>query len=386
MNKEIFCWSCSSKRVIKKGKYISPKKSFWKQQYKCLNCGLRFNDQTKHLIDYEPMPFQYKSKPVPQQDWSAYSKAQIQEKLMLLDLVSELTDLIEIKKSKTVGRNKFDLKDIVFCLTLKAYTKLSSRCLTSDLELAKQKEFVSNVPHFTNLMNYLDDKRLTPLFFELIRLSALPLKQVEVDFVIDSSGFSTNQFGRWLDYKFNGDTRYRKWIKAHIMNGVKSNIITSVEISDGHAGDSPRFIPLVNKTKIDFSIKEVSADKAYLSKANQKAVIEARETPFISYKEGHKIKRKGMTIWNKLYWYFRNKPQEWGEHYHKRSNVETCFHMIKTKFGKELITKNETANKNELLLKIFCYNLCCLIQEYFENNIDSNFNLYKKIEVKLNAR
>ncbi len=292
MKEEIFCWSCSSKRVIKKGKYVSPKKSFWKQQYKCLNCGLRFNDQTKHLIDYETLPFQYKSKPVPQQDWSAYSKAQMQEKLMLMDLVSELNDLIKINESKTVGRNKFNLKDIVFCLTLKSYTKLSSRRLASDLELAKHKGFISSVPHFTTLMNYLDDKRLTPLFFELIRLSALPLKQAETDFAIDSSGFSVNQFGRWLDYKFNGDTRYRKWIKAHIMTGVKSNIITSVEISDGHAGDSPRFIPLVNKTKIDFSIKEVSADKAYSSKQIKRRLLKQAECLIFHTKEIEKLKEK----------------------------------------------------------------------------------------------
>ncbi len=96
--------------------------------------------------------------------------------------------------------------------------------------------------------------------------------------------------------------------------------------------------------------------------------------PYIPYKRDRKIKRKGLTIWNKLYWYFKNKPQEWGEHYHKRSNVETCFHMIKTKFGKELMTKNEIANRNELLLKIFCHNLCCLIQEYFENQLDINLS------------
>jgi hypothetical protein len=35
--------------------------------------------------------------------------------------------------------------------------------------------------------------------YELITLSAAPLKSIESDFAVDSSGFSTGQFMRWLD-------------------------------------------------------------------------------------------------------------------------------------------------------------------------------------------
>ncbi len=39
---------------------------------------------------------------------------------------------------------------------------------------------------------------------------------------------------------------------------------------------------------------------------------------------------------------------EFFEHYHKRSNVETTFMAIKTKFGDTLKSKNEVAQVNEL--------------------------------------
>ena len=38
--------------------------------------------------------------------------------------------------------------------------------------------------------------------------------------------------------------------------------------------------------------------------------------------------------------------------YHKRSNVETTFHMIKTKFGDRLRSKTRTAQINEVLCKV----------------------------------
>lgn len=49
--------------------------------------------------------------------------------------------------------------------------------------------------------------------------------------------------------------------------------------------------------------------------------------------------------------------------YHKRSNVESTFSAIKRKFGDSVLSKTDTAMKNEVLCKILCHNLTCLIQE-----------------------
>jgi hypothetical protein len=46
------------------------------------------------------------------------------------------------------------------------------------------------------------------------------------------------------------------------------------------------------------------------------------------------------------------------EYYHKRSNVESAFSMIKARFGAFVRSKLPTAQVNEVL----CPNLCCLIQ------------------------
>ena len=61
---------------------------------------------------------------------------------------------------------------------------------------------------------------------------------------------------------------------------------------------------------------------------------------------------------------------EFMAHYHKRSNVETTFQMIKSKFGEKLRSKHETAQINEALTKVLCYNLCVVIQSMYELDID----------------
>ena len=64
---------------------------------------------------------------------------------------------------------------------------------------------------------------------------------------------------------------------------------------------------------------------------------------------------------------------EFMRHYHKRSNVEATFSMIKGKFGERLRSKTTVAQTNEVLCKILCHNLCCVIQSIYELGIEPNF-------------
>jgi transposase len=64
---------------------------------------------------------------------------------------------------------------------------------------------------------------------------------------------------------------------------------------------------------------------------------------------------------------------EFMRHYHKRSNVECTFSMIKRKFGERLRSKTRTAQENETLCKVLCHNLCCVIQSMYELGVEPDF-------------
>jgi len=59
-------------------------------------------------------------------------------------------------------------------------------------------------------------------------MSAQPLIPVETTFAVDSSGFSTGQFMRWLDVKYGKEEDRRMWLKLHLTCGTTTNIVTAV--------------------------------------------------------------------------------------------------------------------------------------------------------------
>ena len=71
--------------------------------------------------------------------------------------------------------------------------------------------------------------------------------------------------------------------------------------------------------------------------------------------------------------YFVYNREDFLEHYHNRSNVESTFNMIKAKFTDFVRSKDKTAQLNEVLLKVLCHNIVVLIQEIHELGIEPNF-------------
>jgi hypothetical protein len=82
---------------------------------------------------------------------------------------------------------------------------------------------------------------------------------------------------------------------------------------------------------------------------------------------------KDNSIWAEMYHYFMYNREEFLAHYHKRSNVETAFSMIKGKFGDAVRSKSDIGQLNEVLCKVLCHNLCVLIQAIHELGIEPMF-------------
>lgn len=158
----------------------------------------------------------------------------------------------------------------------------------------------------------------------------LPLKAIEQDFAVDSTGLTTTRFVRWFDAEYGEEMAQHEWVKLHLSCGVKTNIVTSVEVTEGSANDSP-FLPLlVANTARHFTMREVSADKGYSSRNNLEWIAKVGATPYIPSKSNATGGLGKMTLWKRKYHYFEFQRDDFLAQYHMRSNVETVFHMSST--------------------------------------------------------
>jgi transposase len=305
------------------------------------------------------------------QQWPAYNEAQSVEKDRLQVLLAELCRGLPEPQHPGKGRKPHTVRDSIFAMTFKVYCTLSSRRTSSDLREAYKRGHLSKDIPGMKIPKLMENPDFTPIIKGLIVQSSLPLKGVEEDFAIDSSGFSTNRFERWFDQKYGITRRRCEWVKAHVCSGVKTNVVTAVRVLDKDSADCPQLVPLVKDTAKNFTIGEVSVDKAYASAENFEEVAGFGGTMYAAFK----VNTTGAVggLFEKMFHFFQFKKEEYLAHYHKRSNGESTFSMVKRKFGDYVRSKSDTAMVNETLCKFLCHNLCCLIQEQHELGIEPIF-------------
>ncbi len=116
----------------------------------------------------------------------------------------------------------------------------------------------------------------------------------------------------------------------------------------------------------------MSADKAYASRDNFDALAAVGGTLYAGFKKNTTGSVGG--IFEKMFHYFCILRDEYLKHYHRRSNVESVFSMVKRKFGDSVRSKTDVAMKNEVLCKLLAHNLCCLIAAWYELGIEPLFS------------
>jgi transposase len=318
-------------------------------------------------IDTDAVP----KRPTFAQNWSCYNEAQSQEKSRLQVLLADLcSGVIEPPQAKC-GRKRVPLADRIFAVCFKVWSTLSSRRFNGDMERAHELGYLSRPVHYNKVSCFMEDAELTPYLRAMVARSALPLRAVETEFAVDSSGFSTSRFIKWFDCKHGVERRAHDWCKVHVVCGVKTHVVTAAVIYGRDAADSPLLPELLKTTRENFTVKEMSGDKGYLSVENVEAIFDAGGVPFIA----PKVTTTGAAggLFEKMFHYYQYRRDDFLRRYHKRSNVESIFSAVKRKFGDSVRSKLPVAMTNEVLAKLICNNLCCVILSQCELGIEAEF-------------
>jgi transposase len=315
------------------------------------------------------------------QDWPAYNAAKSSEDPLFKQLLLELALASQPPLKPSVGRTGYLCWEKVLSMAVKEYYKSDLRKAESILKSLAQAKVIPRVPNFRSIHNFYNDEELTPVLERLILVAALPLAAIEHTGAIDATGFSTHRYKSWNEHKWGKAAgKERVWVKLHAWAGTTTNVFVGAKITPGNVGDAPMFQEVVGNQPLYFKMADFVADKAYLSREIFKFLDELNLTPFIPFKKNSLGLPRGCWLWRRMYTLFRERPEVYMREYHRRSNIETCFHMLKARFGDHLATKNFVANQNEILTRILCHNLCVLIQEAYERGVKIDFDACLKME------
>lgn len=298
------------------------------------------------------------------QPWRQYNASQVHEREYVERLLRALcAGIPQPPRKPGPGRKPLPIADLVFAAILKVFTTLASRRAQSDLRDCAARGNLGTIGHFNMLTRFLADPSSTPILTSLIEESAAPMRLIENgQFAIDSTGFSTVTYDRWFDQKHGKLCAAHPWVKLHIMYGTVTHAITGARVSS--EGDCPQLPALLARTRERHDVREVSADKAYSSVDNHDVLESFGVQAFIPFKVNAVVNPKAP-VWSRHLCEFTLNQERFLAHYHRRSNVETVFAMMKARFGAAVASRLPTAQVNEVLAMCVAHNLCCLVKAIF---------------------
>ena len=302
---------------------------------------------------------------------SLYNTIQETEFLNFFDYVRHISLLISNEKT---GKKK-KMRDIISCLLIwHKFPNLSARRAKSFLLFLKKFKIINaNIPCFKTLCNYRAEPIIGNILDKLIIESSKPLSVIEHDFATDATGIRTNLFSSWYSIRCQKEIRKRDHLTIHITTGVKSNIVTALNVEIKSGKDNEIFREHVDKTAKNFDVHEFSGDGKYWYKENCRKVIEVGAKPYFKVWKNWSGKSRGCMPWKLMNLEFKNNPEEYGKHYHKRSNVESTNHSKKALLGDKVYSRLPSARINEENLRWINHNINVLNRAKHEWKINPKF-------------
>jgi transposase len=264
------------------------------------------------------------------------------------------------------------MKNNITCLLIwHKFPNLSARRAKSFLRFLKRFKIINaNIPCFKTLCNYRAEPIIGNILDELITESSKPLAKIEHDFATDATGIRTNLFSSWYSIRCQRKIRKRDHLTIHITTGVKSNIVTALNVETKSGNDNKIFREHVDKTSENFKINEFSGDGKYWCKDNCRKVFEAGAKPYFKVWKNWSGKSRGCMPWKIMNLESKNNPKEYGKHYHKRSNVESTNHSKKIIHGNKVYSRLKSSRINEETLRWINHNINVLNRAKYEWDIN----------------
>jgi transposase len=315
--------------------------------------------------------FKYQEQKQKPLDWTNYDLAQTCEindiLLLIRDIVNQAADNLDLPadplEPKSPGRPKTSPKDAAKAVLMAQYFGLSNRATKGYILLFKEKLQLTTIFSYKTVERAYSDMETRQILQEVFELTHKPVRDLEHDFGPDGTGLSISCKQNYESDRAKNQTS-KGYEKIVVMTGLKYKLISAFKYADKPVDhESPYFGFLLAQTVRRYGrVGLVTGDSAFLSRFNCDLVTKAGATPRFYPKKGCTLRQKGSRAWRVMFEDLVTDPQKWLEDYHKRSNTEGCFSILKRDNPLPLRKKLNVRRQQEafsracnLNLKRLCY-------------------------------
>jgi Transposase len=271
-------------------------------------------------------------------DWKKYDEFRRLDEMLVLNIISKAVNALDppykVKEKGSVGRPDADPRAIAKLLIFRAFFGTSYRSTFSKLHdnVEYRKALgVEHLPAPSTMQAH--NKDISEAYFQrVIGLIALMIMNLQgrssVNAAADSTGLSTNMYGRWYTVKY-GEGDRRQYIKLHAIVTADTDMpfFIYAKVTDGTASDAAELEEMISN--VDVNVGEMYLDKGYLSRANAQLIADIGAVPYIAIKSNVKSKSYGYPAWNRMVNMYRENPDDYAKHYNRRSVIEGVFSAMK---------------------------------------------------------
>jgi len=224
----------------------------------------------------------------------------------------------------------------------------------------ESKWLLGTVPDANTMQEHASDipiEYLQSMLEETIRC----MSENNVTVIIDATGLSLNQYGRWMNARHAKRKFKKKFIKLHIGVDLNSGAILVGVCSKGWKHDHKFGIQLLRWLrsafrKIGAKLDSTLQDSAYLSREMVEEVEKNDGTPYIRAKKNSTTRPRHSTRWKYLIRFQKEQPDEFMKKYCYRVVIEGIISAFKRVFGSVLLSKKRHNQDLEVLCRLVLWN------------------------------
>jgi transposase len=187
------------------------------------------------------------------------------------------------------------------------------------------------------------------------------LNENDVTVIIDATGLSLNQYGRWMTVRTGKRKLKKKFIKIHLAVEKESGKILVGLCSKGWKHEHKFGLQIVKSLRRSCSkhgktIEAELLDSGYLSRMMTDEIEKSKAKPYIKMKKNSTTRSKRSSSWKRNIRFQKDHPDEFMKEFCYRVVIEGIISAFKKMFGSVISSKKRHNQNVEVLCRFILWN------------------------------